>query len=160
MLCVPIALQKHGGYFSLSVPGCLLYLVLQIPVAPRAVAKCWTAGPRHWGCLWPTRGRNGVSLEVPPVTAPRMWVSLLSYRQFFLKQSFPYSCIHRQLCVMLEVWICSTLSSCQSSFVFHLCRDSGFAQHHMFHHSWIFHTNPHFTALLCSQKWEIMFLLV
>lgn len=174
MLCVPTTLQKHGGFFSPSVTN--LHIVLQILVAPTkkgcGKARAQLARgqeDRHWNCLCLRRGRSRLSLKCT-CHLPQLQGSECHFFHTgitLLKPNVPYSCFHRQLCVMLKfsgwhkVWICSTLSSLPANLrLFSVSAGIVDMHNYTFHHSWIFYTNPHFTALLCSQKWEIMFLLV
>lgn len=171
MICVPATLQKHGGFFFPSVMGCRSKCLpgCADPSSPQSTCM-GRSEPRHGDCLCPTRGQGRVTPAVHPRcdAALRTCVLLLSYEHHFVEAKRPIRLFPQAALCDAEVLrrtqgvnlLCFVLTACQSLAGFSPHRDSGYAQFHVFHHSWFFHTNLHFTALLCSWRWEIMFLPV
>lgn len=135
-----------------------MHLILHIPVPPMACESTWRADPRPGeqalGQPLAQEAKKQSESGSAPATAPRMWVSLLSYR-LLLKPNFPYSCFHRQICVMLKflgrhkVGICSTLSSLHANLHF-FSVSAGVVDMHNFICSTTAEFSiqiPHFTAL-------------
>lgn len=124
MICVPVVLEKHGGFFFPSIRG----------LHQGAPWFCRSLWPTHPAEVWAERAnarRRGTG-TVPDLegmrqgdsgSTPTAWPSSRDEWYFFhmgitlLKPNFLCGLFHRLVCAMMgssgwhKVWICSTLSS-------------------------------------------------